>query len=253
MYLLYADESGDTGLIGSPTRYFALSGFVVHELRWHETLEAIINFRKNLKAKYGIRLDEELHASVFLHRPAEFKRIAKSMRLRALRDCIDFQKELPDINLINIIVDKNNKPTGYDVFDAAWRTLIQRFNNTISYRNFPGPQNAQDLGVMIADHGDERRLRVLMRKMRRYNPIPNMRGSGYRDMPLKTIIEDAILRNSFHSYFIQLVDINVYFLHQRFEACNYIKTKGANNYFVRLDPILCKVACHSDPLGIVKI
>jgi hypothetical protein len=33
MYLLYVDESGDVGLDGSPGRYFALSGFVVHELR----------------------------------------------------------------------------------------------------------------------------------------------------------------------------------------------------------------------------
>jgi len=33
LYLLYVDESGDTGLTGSQSRYFILSGFVVHELR----------------------------------------------------------------------------------------------------------------------------------------------------------------------------------------------------------------------------
>jgi len=33
---MYVDESGDSGLPsdGSPTRYFCLSGLVVHELRW---------------------------------------------------------------------------------------------------------------------------------------------------------------------------------------------------------------------------
>ena len=64
MYLLYVDESGDSGLHCSPSRYFALSGFVVHELRWHETLESIINFRKHLRDTYGLKLREELHAVI---------------------------------------------------------------------------------------------------------------------------------------------------------------------------------------------
>ena len=33
MYLMYVDESGDSGLVNSPTRYFVLTGMVVHELR----------------------------------------------------------------------------------------------------------------------------------------------------------------------------------------------------------------------------
>ena len=32
MFLMYVDESGDAGLVGSPTRYFVLTGLVVHEL-----------------------------------------------------------------------------------------------------------------------------------------------------------------------------------------------------------------------------
>jgi Protein of unknown function (DUF3800) len=38
MYLMYVDESGDPGLNNSPTRYFTLTGMVVHEQRWHETV-----------------------------------------------------------------------------------------------------------------------------------------------------------------------------------------------------------------------
>jgi hypothetical protein len=30
MYFMYVDESGDPGLVGSPTRYFTLSGLVIH-------------------------------------------------------------------------------------------------------------------------------------------------------------------------------------------------------------------------------
>ena len=49
MYFLYADESGDVGLNNSPTNYFCLSGFVVHELRWHETLELDFRVVQNKK------------------------------------------------------------------------------------------------------------------------------------------------------------------------------------------------------------
>ena len=70
-------------------------------------------------------------------------------------------------------------------------------------------------------------------------------------IPITTLVEDAIHRNSQHSYFIQLADVNAYFLLQRFESCKYIKTKGGNNYFRRLNPVLCKVASKNNPEGIM--
>ncbi len=31
---MYVDESGDMGLVNSPTRFFVLSGVVIHEMRF---------------------------------------------------------------------------------------------------------------------------------------------------------------------------------------------------------------------------
>jgi hypothetical protein len=45
MYMMYVDESGDPGMTGSPTRYFVLSGVVVHELGWRDYLEQLLDFR----------------------------------------------------------------------------------------------------------------------------------------------------------------------------------------------------------------
>jgi len=253
MYLLYVDESGDVGLQASPTRYFVLSGLVVHELRWHDTLEAIINFRQILKARYGLKLREEIHAAHFIHKPGELRRIPKSLRLRTLRDCLDFQAALPDVSVLNIVVDKSSKNSDYDVFDFAWKAMVQRFHNTISHRNFPGPQNPQDFGLLVVDQTDEKKLMQLVRRMRKYNPIPNSGRTGFRDLPITTLVEDAVHRNSLHSYFIQLADVNAYFLYQKYEGCAYIKKKGAKNYLNRLDPILCKVASRSNPQGIVVL
>lgn len=185
MYLLYVDESGDVGSKPGSSRYFALSGFVVHELRWHDTLQRIIDFRRGARVKYGLKLRDEIHASHFIHKPGDLARIAKSMRLRLLRDVIDLQATLPDVSILNVIVDKQGKPESYDVFVSAWRTLIQRFENTNSHRNFPGPRNAEDFGVLIVDQTDEVKLRTLTRQMRVYNPVPNMDGMGIGSFPLR--------------------------------------------------------------------
>jgi hypothetical protein len=252
MYLLYVDESGDVGIDGSPGRYFALSGFVVHELRWHDTLEAILDFRRRLRDTYGLKLREELHAGDMLHKPGELARIPKSIRLKILREALDFQSALPDVSIVNIVVDKLGKPLDFDVFDVAWVTLIQRFHNTISYKNFPGPQNPDDRGLLVVDQTEERKLRGISRRMRRYNPVPSMFGPGARPIPITTLVEDAVHRNSLHSYFIQLADVNAYFLYQRFQPCGYVKRKGGRNYFNRLRPVLCTVASRSDADGIVR-
>lgn len=124
MYAVYVDESGDVGSKPGSSRYFALNGFVVHELRWHDTLNSIIDFRERARVKYGLKLREEIHASHFVHKPGDLARIAKSIRLRLLRDVIDFQASLPDVSILNVVVDKNGKPADYDVFQFAWRALI---------------------------------------------------------------------------------------------------------------------------------
>jgi hypothetical protein len=253
MYLIYVDESGDAGLIGSPTRYFVLSGFVVHELRWSVVLDSIIAFRRSLKNLYSLKLREEIHAAQFMYHPGSLSRIEKHVRLKILREVLDFQAKLPDVNIINVVVDKQNKPFDYDVFESAWKCLIQRFHNTLSYKNFPGPQNTDDLGLIVTDRTDEPRLRALVRRIRRYNPIP-LRGTlGYRELPLKNLVEDPVHRDSLHSYFIQLVDVNAYFLMQKLTPSKYIRNKGARNFFDRLNPVLCRVASATNPQGIVMI
>lgn len=253
MYLLYVDESGDIGLDRSPSRYFVLSGFVVHELRWNDVIESIITFRRSLRILHGLKLREEIHAARFMYHPGSAARIPKHTRLKILRDVLDFQATLSDVNIINIVVDKNGKPHLYDVFENAWTRLIQRFHNTLSHKNFPGPQNADDRGLLISDRTDEPKLRALVRRMRRYNPVPHRGASGYRQIPLTTLVEDPVHRDSLHSYFIQLADVNAYFLMQKLKPSKYISKKGARNYFDRLNPILCRVASSTHPQGVVML
>ncbi len=253
MYLLYVDESGDIGQDGSPTDFFVLSGLVLHELVWHRTLDAIIEFRRDLRAKYGLKLREEIHAGHFIRKPGDLARVAKSLRLRILRDVVDFEATLPDISILNIVVDKRGKSADYDVFDWAWKCLVQRFHDTISYQNFPGPKNSQDYGLLIVDRTDEQKLRALTRRMRKFNPISNKGGGGFRHVPLTTLVEDAVHRDSNHAYFLQLADVNAFVLYQKLAPAAYVARKGGRNYLDRLDPVLCKRASSKDPQGIVRL
>jgi hypothetical protein len=255
LYLMYIDESGDCGLQNSPTRYFILSGVVVHELRWRTYLNQLIAFRHRMKQQFGIRLREEVRASAFINKPKELARIKRNDRLTILRALADEVASMSDLNVINVVVDKQSKPASYDVFSMAWRSLIQRFENTVSSRNFQGPANSDEYGMLFPDHTDDKKLSLLLRQMRRYNPIPNQAsyGAGYRNLTLARIIEDPNFRDSVHSYFVQAADLTAYLLHQRLAPNSYMRSKSGQNYFARLAPVLCKAATSRDPLGIVYL
>jgi hypothetical protein len=251
---MYVDESGDVGMTNSPTPYFILSGIVVHELRWMTYLEQLIAFRRKIRNQFGLKLREEIHASAFISTPRDLIRIKRHDRLAILRMFADELATMPDLNIINIVVDKSTKKSTYDPFDMAWKALIQRFENTITNRNFRGPANADERGFLIPDATDNKKLVTLMRKMRRYNPIPTQGQSGStRNLLLQYIIEDPYFKDSAHSFFTQSADLVAYLLYQSLNPNSYIKSKSAQNYFKRLEPVLCKVASKTDPLGVVRL
>jgi hypothetical protein len=85
MFLMYVDESGDTGMVASPTRYFILTGLVVHELRWKTYLDQIVDFRQRMSKQFGFRVREELHAAAMLSKPGSLVRIRRNDSLTIIR------------------------------------------------------------------------------------------------------------------------------------------------------------------------
>jgi hypothetical protein len=251
MYLMYVDESGDKGLINSPTRYFVLTGLVVHELRWKAALDRLVSFRKRMRNAFGLGFREELHTAALFHRPGSLVRIKRNDRLTIVRTFADELAGMPEISLINVVIDKEGKSGDFDAFSTAWKYLIQRYSNTMTGGNFPGPHNPQDMGMIFPDHTDDRTVVRLLRKMRRYNPVPNRLGQGFRNLLIENVVEDPNFKDSAHSFFIQAADLAAFLLYQRQAPCSYLRKKGAQNYFTRLDPILCHSASPNDPFGIV--
>lgn len=251
---MYVDESGDAGMVNSPTRYFVLTGIVVHELRWAPYLEQLISFRHRMRDTFGLRAREEFHAAGMLTKPGPLVRIKRQDRLTMIRSFANELANMPDLNIVNVVVDKQGAaPDDYDPFAMAWKILTQRLDNTMRYRNFRGPANQDERGMILADHTNDKKLMQLTRQMRRYNPIPNQPkfGLGYRDMPISVLVDDPSFRNSAHSYFIQAADLAAFLLYQRIAPNGYMRRKGGRAYFKRLDPVLCKVASRQDDDGIV--
>ncbi len=250
---MYVDESGDCGLVNSPTRYFVLTGLVVHELSWQSAFDRIVDFRYRMRQKFGFRIREEFHAVDLVSDFRKWTWLKANNRIAMVREFADALATLTNLNVINIVIDKRGQPANYDVFENAWEALVQRFENTIASHNFPGPNNPHEKGMIFSDDTDDKKLTQLLRRMRRYNPVPVQKrfGSGYRYLPLKNIIEDPSFRNSAHSYFVQATDLCAYLLRQNISPNKHMRVGSRRDYFYRLDPILCKIASSSDPCGIV--
>ena len=245
---MYVDESGDPGNNTAQSDFFCLTGMLVHESEWRNLIDVSTRFRRTLKDVYGLPVRAEIHA-VKLLRHSEFG-IEKYKRLAILRNFLDELAKMNFISLTNVVVDKKGKPPDYDVFSSAWRTLFQRFENTLTHGNFPGGYR-RAFGTVFTDATNGEKLTSIMRKMSVHNPIPNRRGGGYRNMPILRVIEDPSPRNSEHSLPIQACDVAAYFLHQSLKPNAYVKKSGAQNYFRRLDAILNKNASLTNPMGIV--
>jgi hypothetical protein len=257
---MYVDDSGDCGMPadGSPSNLFCLSGLVVHELRWRDTLADLATFRRWLWSKYQINAEDEIHAADMINKPSKvassFQKLPKYLRLAIVRNFADAIASLSDVSILNVVVNKRfgKVPNKDEVFRWAWYSLFQRFENTIRFQNFPGPKNADDRGVVFPDNTDGQKLRRFLDAMRVRNQMKVRQRSGsfvYKDEPIRVIIEDPILRDSRESYFIQAADCAAFLLKQSIEPSSYMKKHGGNAYFNRLDPVLCKRASEKDPTG----
>lgn len=250
MYLMYVDESGDPGNNVAQSEFFCLSGLVIHESEWRNFISALTKFKRTISDVYGFPVRSELHA-VKLLRHSEFG-IPKHDRLAILRNFIDELAKINCISITNVVVNKKDKPKDYDVFSVAWRTLFQRFENTLVHGNFPGGYS-RSFGLVFTDATNGEKLSAIMRKMAIYNPIPNRFGAGYKDVPILRIIEDPSSRDSRHSLPIQACDTIAYFLHQSLKPNAYVRKSGARNYFNRLELILNKSASKHNALGMVLL
>jgi len=247
MYILYVDESGDPGKLKERnSKHFMLSGLIVSVDDWAECLNRLKKFRKMLKDTYGLLLKTELHASelIRVNKNEAYKKIKRKDRLKILKQA---SLEIPSIfntsQVINVSFKKSEFSEKDEFQTLAWSRMIQRYDTFL--------KKSGSKGIIISDDTNEPLIRGLLRKMRVYNPVPSYY-SEPRNIPTNNIIEDVIMRNSSHSYFIQTVDTIVHLLYRKEYPKGSLKRYRLESYFNNLEPILLKEASKSDSFGIVR-
>lgn len=249
MYLLYADESGDKGLIGnqSPTKYFILSSFILEDKNWHNILSSFINFRREIKRIYGYPIKKEIHASELIrHKGSAYEHLKTPQQ--GIEIYLNHLKFLGSLNVLNVktisvLILKEFCKENINIFDTAWTFLMQRFHN---YLKFSG----ESKGIIFSDVTDGKTLSKLQRKLRRYNPVPDkFKNKPYND-PMMTIIEDPVLKNSVESYFIQAADSIAYSISQLVFPNKFIRRYKLKEAYFYLENLFMKEACNNN-LGIV--
>ena len=252
MYLLYVDESGDPGPKGVG-EHLVLSGIIVHESRWPECFRIVKDLRLSLRGEFGIRRNQELHANRNIAGRGALwgKRWSVGDRIRLFQLVLEAVAQMPGVKAINVCVRKVDPifdgQRGRHVLETAWTLLLQRFHNYIDHTR---GKSDTDFGMVIHDSGHTIEIRKLMRKLRVYNPVPSRFGGPSRNIPLTTLIEDPVPRDSYHAQFIQICDYIAYSLLRREEVVT--RYPGLKDVFEILTPIILQEAARYDPLGIVR-
>lgn len=214
MWFAYVDESGDDGFPGA-SPLFALSAIYLHYLNWQPIFDQLLNFRRRLKTSHGLPVREEIHTRQLLRFKKPYNQIFSSLPKRQKSQWQDghhWAKEILDLfaahiatlnwSAVNVVIVKNNltAPPYRPVLDYALSFLIQRIENDLAPQNHPANKF-----IIIADPGREASMRHIARRLRRFNPVPSQYG-GTRHLPIRSLIEDPLPKDSKQSYFIQAAD-----------------------------------------------
>lgn len=232
MHLVYIDDSKDE-------KTCCFSAIILPAERWADALEHLIQCRRSLKKIHGIYTSIELHATDWLGGRGNVAphKVLRSDRAMIFRMMLRQIAKLPACSIINA-----HGPRSQD------QTLFERLCNRIQANMAKQASRA----IIISDEG--KNYDGLVRRLRRYNPIPKRFGRGVIHTPLDRIVEDIVYRKSERSLFIQAADFCAYALLRMETPTPSIITRGLQDAFLELAPVLERRAYAKDPrrLGIIR-
>ena len=239
------------------------------ELKGHHIINAKKKFRRVNNSKLG--------------------KFTKPERLEILRKIVSFLSELnPLLDVQNVCYEKSKLPMDKKErkqlaearFTRTWEFTLQRIETHLFYfeknrKDFVKNENAVSLpnwlkikaaienALLFPDQTQNDRLRKLCRRMHVYNYVPYRSKLGEklssRHMPIEHILGDPAFIDSQYLIFVQIADIIGYCLAKhlfpetvpvKYKSVRIYKSCGLSDLFPILEPILCKRAAPSHPLGI---
>lgn len=205
MYLAYVDDSGDDGAAGSHS--YTLGCLLVEAEVWPRVFDDLIAFRRQVKTLFGLPINAELKANHIIRNKGAFKnlKLTERSRKRLYQLAMRHQRSLGTKSFA-IVIDKPKlaaRPIPRSPREVAWEYLLQRLER-LSTKNDNTPV------MVIHDEGEELTIRKLMRRARRIGSAGSAFGTGSLKRPATYLIDDPVPRDSKHSFFIQLADLNAY-------------------------------------------
>jgi hypothetical protein len=212
MYLAYFDESGDSGhpaVVATPTRFFVLSGVILHQDNWMPTLNRLIDIRRILRDQYNIPARPEIKGQHIRPGRGVFRGLpmTQAQRLTLYRELMQFQEaRLDGLRCFCIAINKGKIiRRDMDIREVAWTYALQRIDRFCEENN--------DKAIIFPDEGHGMFIRRILRRIRRHQQISGYFG-GVRNIPAERIVEDPNDRQSHDSYLIQLADWNALACHR---------------------------------------
>lgn len=204
MYFAYVDESGDRGTAGS--RSYVLACVLVRASQWANCFDGLIAFRRFLRAKTKLPMRAEVKANYLVKNSGDIRplNLSENGRRFIYRGFMDLQRK-QGLQTFAIVINKPplfQRSLNADPMVFAWTYLIQRLENLT--------RRPQEQIIIFHDEGEPLAIRRVARQFRRYGTAGSLFGGGYRIPPFMGLVDDPVSRNSRHSYFLQLADLNAY-------------------------------------------
>lgn len=239
MYLSYFDEAGDDGYPETSSPIFVLSSLYMHDNTWKENFDIVKDFRRKLRADYGLPVKQEFHTTKFLTDKNPFHGMYDPPIRKEI--LVLYFKLIASLNIkiINVVIDKGRfKTPGYEILEKAITYNVQRIENDLAVI----PQKY----LIITDEGRLSKMRKQIRKIQSINYIPSKYHPASYRKEIKHIIEDPLSKESSESYFIQLIDAiaTVVYLYSLQNLC-ITKIKWANR--------ILNVLTYGDEIVLLKL
>lgn len=246
MLLAYVDESGDTGLEGSPSKYYSLGAILLSDEQWLNALDATIAFRSYLRKTYGVSMTAELKAQHLIRGHPSLGQLTPAQRTAIYSATMQFMASSAWARVFAVVIDKGtikNRDDKLVVLRRAWDYTLQRFQLWAT---------TNDTRIMVFhDQGTDLQIRKQLRAMRRFHRVPSYYQPGQTlDAAARRILEDPSSRDSKASYFVQLADLAAY---AAVRAIAPSKRLGIAQWNLLGPARIKEVSKHSKgPFGIVK-
>lgn len=194
VHLAYVDESGESGRGGR----YALAVVLVRSSDWPAVQAQVIDFRKFLRTRFGIRVSDELKADYLLRDggPLRPLGLSEGARFAIWRQHMRLQPKIGLRTFAVVIRQPEAARQGIDERDAAWQLLLRELERFTV-------KNKTEAVLVHAEEGASMMRHFARRAYRHLSGSPSAR-------PATLLLDGLVSPDAKASALFQLADLNAH-------------------------------------------